>query len=260
MTSYKPVEAILRGLDLLEALSRLGACRTKDLQAATGLTGSTIVRMMETLIAAGYAYQDEPRGRYVLTAKVTSLAAGYSASSDLGIRAAPALAQLQSVIGWPSDIAVRHATEMITIATTPAAGRLSFNQPAGFRASMLGSSLGLAFLAFAPDVVRETLVASFIEQRPPPDELAADPAKLARKLNAVRRLGYATMSRSASRSIHRDELQTLGVPILVNGAAVAALNVIFLRNSVSLKTAVRVFLPPLRRTAAALGSAPVQAP
>ena len=45
---------MLRGLGLLEALSRRGACRTRDLQAATGLTGPTIVRMMETLIAAGY--------------------------------------------------------------------------------------------------------------------------------------------------------------------------------------------------------------
>jgi len=253
VTSYKPVEAVMRGLDLLEALARLGACRTRDLQEATGLSGATVVRLMETLISAGYVYQDEPRGRYILSAKVRSLAAGYNASTDLAMRSVPALAALQAVIGWPSDVAVQLGTEMITIATTPASGRLSFNQPAGFRASMLDSSLGLAFLAFTPEAERETLVSSLTKQPSHPEALSADPGRLQRKLKAVRRLGYATINRSTSRALHRDELQTLGVPILVDGIAIAALNVIFLRRAVPLKTALREFLPSLRQTAAKLG-------
>ena len=249
MASYKPVEAILRGLEVLATVGRLGACRAAEIQAATGISGPTVIRILETLMDAGYVRQDAPRGRYLLTARVTSLAAGYNASADLFLRAGPRLAELQALISWPSDVAVRSGAEMITVATTPASGRLSFNQPAGYRTSMLHSSLGLAFLAHASEGERAGIISSLFPQ----GAAVAEAAKLQRKLEAVRRLGYATMDRGLADAARNDSLQTLGVPILSNGTATAALNVIFLRKAVSLRTAIKEFLPALEHTADALG-------
>lgn len=239
MQSYRPVEATLRGLDVLQAIGRLGSGRTKDIQEATGLSGGTVVRMLETLVHAGYVYQVEPRGPYALTAKVVALAAGHRAASELAHRAAAPLALLQRQVGWPSDVAIREGDAMITIATSPAAGRLSFNQPAGFRASLLGTSLGLAYIAHAPEAERVAAIAQ-------------DPPRLTRKFAAIRRYGYATIDRGVARTEHQDMLQTIGVPLVAGDRAVGSMNLIFLRQAVPLRTAVRQFLPPLREAARAI--------
>jgi IclR family mhp operon transcriptional activator len=252
--SYKPVEATLRSFQVLEAVSRLGAARPRDIEQETGLSGPTVIRILGTLIVAGYVYQHEPRGRYAVTARVVALAAGHRASAELAAHAAPVLLDLQRTLGWPSDLAIREGDEMVNL-PTPATGRLSYNPPAGFRSRLLGTSLGLALLAHLP----EAEIAAVVGRLPRSLDIEHDapwtPADLLRKLDAVRRHGYSARPSGAPASMLPTNLQALAVPVLVSGYAVAALNVIFLRSAVSRARTIRQVVPRLQQAAAEIGAA-----
>jgi len=47
MPSYQPVEALLRGLDVLRSVNRLELASVLDIHRATGLNQPTVVRMLE---------------------------------------------------------------------------------------------------------------------------------------------------------------------------------------------------------------------
>jgi IclR family mhp operon transcriptional activator len=253
LSSYQPVEATLRGLNVLSAVSRLGVCSVNEVHAETGLSRATIVRMLETLIFGGYVYRHAP-GRYALTARTLGLSAGYRSATEISAHAPPILSSLQDAVGWPSDVAICDGIEMVTVATSPASGRLSLNQPAGFRASLLGTSLGLAYLAFAPERERVAALRALALRAEPWNDLARDPERAARMFAAIRRRGYATIDRRALMKAQGVSLHTFGAPVLLNGAAIASINVIFLREAVDIRTAIKKFLPHLQSASARLAA------
>jgi IclR family transcriptional regulator, mhp operon transcriptional activator len=246
--SYEPVTAVLRGLTVLQTVSSLGACTVNDIHAKMGISRATIVRMLETLIFAGYVYRPAP-GSYALTARTLALSAGYREASAIAYHAPLVLAALQEAVGWPSDVAVSQGVEMVTVATSPISGRLALNQPAGFRFGMLSTSMGLAYLAFAPENERVIALQALSSGTEPWSELARDPNLAAETFEAIRKRGYATIDRRASLAAYGGSLQTIGVPVMVDGKPVAAMNVIFLSEAVSLLVAVKKFLPHLRAAA-----------
>ncbi|MFC7610886.1 helix-turn-helix domain-containing protein [Teichococcus aestuarii] len=54
MPSYEPVTAVLRGLEVLRAVNHLRSATVREIHEATGLNQPTVVRMLETLIHAGF--------------------------------------------------------------------------------------------------------------------------------------------------------------------------------------------------------------
>jgi len=257
MTSYKPVEAALRVLQVLQTLSRLGSAGVTEIHAATGINRPTVVRMLETLMYAGYVYRQEERGRYGLTAKALALSVGYQPAVELRHHAAPILAELQELIGWPSDVAICDGVQMVTVATSPPSGRISINEPAGYRAEIFRTSLGLAYIAFAADRERELIVRALAAHPGTWNDVARNPAVANRVLSKVRRRGYAV---AITRASSYGALMTIGVPILVGARAIAAMNVIHISDSLNMRAAVRRFLPPLREAAARLATAAAPEP
>lgn len=83
------VTALKRGLMLLAAINA-GKSQIRDLHAATRLPKSTIVRLLETLIAEGYVHQDAGKG-YRVTARAMTLSGGYDAANHLLEVARPVL-------------------------------------------------------------------------------------------------------------------------------------------------------------------------
>lgn len=248
MASYTPVEATLRGLAVLEAVSRLGSCSVNDIHAETRINRPTVVRMLETLIHAGYVRR-QPSARYALTAKSLGLSAGYRPGAEIARHAPSVLAALQRNIRWPSDVAICDGADMVTVATSPPSSRLYLNQPAGYRANILSTSLGRAYIAFAPEAERTRLLRMLASSPDQWNDLARDPAGAARVFANIRRRGYATIDRRAAQTYSNGALQTLGVPILLNGVAIASMNAIFLREAVDIRGAIKKFLPALQRAA-----------
>ena len=72
MHSYKPVNALLRGLDILTTVNRCGGTASVgEIYQQTSIDKSTIVRMLETLIHAGFIARDTDRRVYEVTRQGT---------------------------------------------------------------------------------------------------------------------------------------------------------------------------------------------
>ncbi len=255
MTAYQPVEALLRGLKVLETVSRLETCGVRELQAATGLSRATLIRMLETLEFAGYVTREPGSARHALTSRVRLLSAGYRATDAMAARATPILADLQSKVAWPCDLAIYDGAEMVIVAGNPAEGRLFYNRGPGFRAPVLGTSLGLAYIAFASDLERSRVLAVEAVGTGPGTDLARDPASAQSVFDRIRARGYAMVDHRGSDRGPSASLAAIACPVIIAGRPVAALNVIFLREVLAPEVAETTLTEPLREAAVAVATA-----
>lgn len=256
MASYRPVAAALRGLDVLAAVNKLqGRASVGELHRETGIDKATIVRMLETLMHAGFVNRDEAQPVYEVTGKTLLLSAGYDRHRAVGRIVAPILAGFRAEIGWPSDVAIFDRDAMLVVETSREAGPMLVNRHPGYRAPMLATSLGLAYLAFCEEPEREAVLRREAQDPASWNDIARTPARAARALAEIRALGYATMHPDYSRIEYGHQISTIGVPILVGGTAVASLNVLFLKSALPVERALETLLPGLRESAVRVADA-----
>lgn len=246
MSSYKPVAALLRGLEVLRCVNRMGLATVRALHEATGADKATIVRMLETLIHAGYVRRDEAAGGYRATGRVLELSLGFDRLRVAADLAAPVLARFRAEIGWPSDFALRDGDAMIVAETSREPGPMFLNRRPGFRAPILPTSIGRAYLASCPAEERAEIIA-LLRARP---EGGPSDADLAALLTQVRRAGCAEMDEAYSQAEYSGVTSALAVPVMdEDGRAHGALNVMYLRKAMGADRA-RRDMPPRLRTAA----------
>ena len=250
MASYRPVTAAMRGLDVLAATSRLGGRATlAELHRLTGLDKSTILRMLETLEHAGFVIRDDERRSYQVTGKTLQLSAGYDRHRAVGAIVAPALSAFRTAVGWPSDVAIFDHDAMLVVETSREVGPMFLNRRPGYRAPVLATSLGLAYLAHCGDGERAAVLARAAGDPQPWNEIARDPALAERTIAAIRAQGYATMSPSYERQEYAGKISSLGVPIARDGRIYAAMNILYLLNALTPAQAAATLLGPLQETA-----------
>ena len=256
MGSYKPVNAVLRSLEVLAAVSRLkGRATVGKLHRETAIDKATIVRMLETLMHAGYVCRDGDQAFYEVTGKTLLLCAGYDRHRTVGRIVAPILAAFRNTIGWPSDVAIFDRDAMLVVETSREAGPMLVNRHPGYRAPILATSLGLAYLAFTDPQVRDEVLVREAEDGATWNDLARDRAKADEVFAKVREQGYATMHDDYSRIEYRHLISTVGVPILANGKAVASMNVLFLKSALPVEAAVESIVPALKACASEIAGA-----
>src|SRR5690606_33043791 len=120
MTSYDPVTSVMRSLDLLEVLNRQRYTTVQQLYRQTRLPKPTIVRLLETLIAAGYVSRDTSEKGYQVTSQVNALSCGFHGAPQV-IEAGRAWAQeLTRMFNWPAALAVLDRNAMQVCYTTSA--------------------------------------------------------------------------------------------------------------------------------------------
>jgi IclR family mhp operon transcriptional activator len=236
------INALQRGLRILRAIND-GRAQVREISAATKLPKSTVARMLETLVADGYVSQDDQKG-YHVTARALMLSRGYNASEVLLKAARPVLESLRQHQTWPSDLAVFDTDAMVVLDTGRDPGTLSLNRTVGSRLPVLVTALGRAFLGFAaPELVEHTLSRLALSNEAF-DAPAKNAAAIRRLLAQVRRQGYATGDREYQRTT-----RTLAVPIMVNAAPVASLNIMVVPTAMSMEQLVKSLLPALNAAA-----------
>lgn len=253
MPSYQPVEAVLRGLAVLRHISLNPRSNVGDIHQAIGLNKATIVRMIETLTAAGYVTRDEETARYSVTGMALELSAGYDAIQAIKSLSGDILEVLQKRIGWPSDIGIPDGCDMIVAATSRAQGRLFFNRKPGYRAPLLATSLGKAYLAFARQADRARLVTQ-LAGHSDPWNLPARNGTIDEVIETVRRNGFATIDPHYAAREYDGTVATLAVPIMNGDAAMGALNVMYLREAMQEEEAATRLLPALREACAEIAA------
>lgn len=255
MPSYDPVAALIRGLDVLRAVNRLSPAGVRDIHRLTGLNQPSVVRMLETLIHAGYVIRDPQRPVYFPTGKTLELGAGYVLHREIGIAATPVMTRLRGAIGWPSDVGVFDGDAMVVAHTSRGEGRFLFERRTGFRAPVLATSLGRAYLAFCAEADRERALSLAIRSPEPWNDLAQRPAEAAEAFAAIRAAGYAAMDDGYASREYGGLASAIAVPVLVGGIAAASLNLMYLREAIERAAVVERLLPVLRDAAAELGAA-----
>ncbi|MFC3124219.1 IclR family transcriptional regulator C-terminal domain-containing protein [Pseudoroseomonas globiformis] len=255
MPSYEPVTAVLRGLDVLRAVNRLSAATVREIHALTGLNQPTIVRMLETLIHAGFIRRHAQQPLYLPTGKTLELSGGYTLHREIGAAAIPVMSRLRQAVGWPSDVAVFDGDAMVVAHTSRGEGRFLFERRTGFRAPILATSLGRAFLAFCAPADRQRAIALAARSPEPWNQALQSPGALEASLEAIRAAGYATMEESYAAREYGGQASAIAVPVLSAGRAMASLNLMYLREAMDQETVVLRMLPLLREASSELSAA-----
>ena len=244
--SYPPINALIRGLDLLTEINRLGVASVRALHNATAISKSTIVRNLETLEHAGFVARDQKTDGYVVTAKVLTLSSGYRQGERLVALATPILNEFRATMPWPSDLAVFDGEAMVILETSRPPGTLALNRPVGTRLSVTDSALGRAYLAHVDAERRNAILGVAFAGEP--DTSAR--ANLETELRRYKNQGFSENDKSLSEST-----RGVGVPILLDGDVVACINSIVLTEAMSMKDVIKRCVPPLRNVAAKIEQA-----
>jgi IclR family mhp operon transcriptional activator len=252
MTSYRPVTALQRGLEVLEVINRGKSMSLQGIHQATKLHKATVIRMLETLIDSGYVAKTA-RSSYVSTGRTLLLSQGYDVVTRIGEATTPTLTQFRKEIGWPSDIGIHSGDSMIVAQTSREHGPLYFRRETGYRAPILVTSLGLAYLAFCNAEERQRVLAYLATLGEPRNKLARKPSVLEERFAQIRLQGFAKMEPSYSTEEYQGAIWGMAVPIRDKERIYASINILMLRSAVTEATGVKQFLKPLQRVARALG-------
>jgi IclR family mhp operon transcriptional activator len=217
------IEPVRRSFALLEALSRRRTSTMGALTAETGLPRPTVVRLLHTLIALGYAQRVSREQGYRLTDRVLGLSESIRFVDHLIDAAMPHMSRFTSEHGWPLYLAtLSYGAITIRHSTAPESPMAFEGAGLNARRPVLISALGRAWLAFCPDEERRNILRDIggLTRR---QEAALD-ALLAR----VRRDGYAF-----TQPPRPTRLQGMAVPIRQGERVIGSLSMRFPRSAMT---------------------------
>lgn len=172
---------------VMEALADLS--RISDIARATGLPTSTVHRILQELVAIGWAREDTDR-RYLLGARLLSLAGRASDASLLVHLGRPILHELCDRTGYAVHLAWRQGDTAVYLDKLE--GRRSYHMRSriGLSIPLHTTAIGKAILAAMPaDEAREVLARAGTPRLT--DRTITDPEVLLAHLEGVRGRGFA---------------------------------------------------------------------
>ncbi len=246
---YKEVRGLSRGLAVLRALNGLpgGLGSAVEIARATCLHRTTVKRLLETLHAEGLVEHRDAGGAYALTFEVRRLAEGYVGTDWVDRIAAPAMRTHLRALSWPSDLATPDGDAMVVRESTHRHSLLSQHRATiGIRIPMLVSSLGRAWLAHCAEPEREATLARLRARDDATGALARDTRRVSALLAETRRRGYAV---NAGEWLRESSVTAVAFPIVDGAHAIAAINLVFVRDAIGMAQIRRRHVPLLRALA-----------
>lgn len=245
---YREVRALTRGLDLLAALNRNpdGRSTITELAQATGIHRTTVRRLLQTLLNAGYVKSSASNGDYYVTLQVRNLSSGFTDREWISAIATPAMDKLQEKIKWPSDLTTLDGAYMLIRESTHGLSPLSFSRGmVGQRMPVLLTASGRVYLAACSESEQREVIKLAKADGGPQAALAQNLRLVNDMIAQVRRRGYGVNEGDW----HKDSRTgVIALPIVHRGNPVACLNVIYARRAMNHEQAVREYLSALRET------------
>jgi IclR family mhp operon transcriptional activator len=243
--------SLLRGLDVLRVLNEHPPRTLADLHRATGLPKPTLLRLLDSLSAAGYVNRAPGQAGYAPAPRLQLLSAGVDHDERVVRIAEPMMHALSQTVAWPSDLAVRQGGVMVIRASTRSTGPVRLAEPiVRSGTQILRSEFGLAYLAWCAEAERRRTLDGIAAVGPPDADAELMLADIEAVLAETRRRGYAVRPERYVR-----ELNAIAVPILDRGGAVASLSLVFHVHAAPLTWIVKHCLPKLKWSADAISSA-----
>jgi IclR family mhp operon transcriptional activator len=248
MTAENPVEPVIRALQVLEALNRKPASSLGEMHAVTGLPKPTLVRLLGTLIAAGYATRISSQAGYRITGHVLALSSGLRFIDRIVDAAVPAMSEFTRDHAWPLALAKVRDGVVALLHSTGSQSPFSFER-VGYNMTyqLMYTAMGQAHLAFCDGEERKRLIRDLLPD--PKLELLGlrTVQSIDAHLAAVRRRGYAVTL--TSRNL---KLLGLAIPVRQGRQVHACLVLRFPRSVMTPEQAAERYLEPLNATARAI--------
>lgn len=258
----KPIAALARGLETLLTLQRLRGATLHELHEHTGVPKATLTRILYTCHQQGLVWQRVADGAFLPS---LALLGGFKVddADRLVEIASPVVARLSETVMWPSVLSVPRRDAMEVVETN--SPRAYFDDvpfgggpPVGFRANMLRSASGRAYLAFCPALERKAVLTRLRERDVAGHELAHRPQELDEILRATRARGYSVRSPdfggdyATTRTKVDDGRDSIAMPVRVHGRVLACVNLTWRRRVLSVDQAVARHLDDLRDAVATI--------
>jgi DNA-binding IclR family transcriptional regulator len=185
-----------RGLDVLEALARADedGLGPSALGQQVNLDKATVLRLLRTLVEAGYVTQDETTRRYRLTGRILWLAHRATVRLDLRSVARPHLMALRDELGETVHLGVMDDLRIIYVDKLEADNSIQLVSAIGQTMPLHSTSLGKAMLAALPDAEREAMYAR-MDLSPRTDKTIRDLPALRKEIQRTQLRGYSTDDR-----------------------------------------------------------------
>lgn len=251
MESTRPIRALMRGLDALTVLNLRDGATVSEVAHEIRLPRTTVYRILETLCNSGFVFRDAADDRYRLTIMVRGLSDGFDDEAWITQIAGPVIVELGREIVWPVSLATLAINTMMVRESTDHSSPLAMERySAGFRAPLLATSTGRAYLAFCTAAHRDELIELLAKSTKEEDKAARAREGLLQQLNEIRTQGYAATTRT-KRLV---EEASISVPVMQGERVLAVLTIRVASSAVPLVTALERFLPKLQQCAAEIAT------
>ncbi|MDO8289786.1 MAG: DNA-binding transcriptional regulator [Parvibaculum sp.] len=244
------IQPVLRALQVLEALNLHKVTPLAVLHDLTGLPKSTLVRLLDTLIAGGYAERVSRLAGYALTERVLQLSGGFHHADKIVEASRPFLSALTAQHKWPLALATPDDDVMLVRFSTRAESPFASDKEyLGRRVPMLLSALGRAYFSFCAEDECETLMKLMRSSRARRNAMAKDERAVARLVTQIRERGFATTSPAPG-----DTLAGFAVPVMKDGRPLAAITLRYYGSVMNEAEAAQRFLVPMQDAAKAIAA------
>lgn len=204
---------------ILQELGRAELLGLSEITQRTGISKSTVFRILSTLQELGYVLRDEDR-IYRISPTFAQLAGEEAVGEALRRLALPRMIELRDKYRETVNLGIRYFEKVTYLEVVPSEFALRLEEVRGASVPVHASALGKAILAFSPRGVVESLIHGRTLERITPNTIY-DPDEFLTELKRVKNAGFA---------FDRGEGSVLaicvGAPILdAQGNAIAALSI-----------------------------------
>ncbi len=250
----KHIRSVSRALSVIEALNNsVDPLSLNQIHQITELDRATLLRILVTLMEAGWVYRGLGDHNYRLTYQIHEMGTHIRPENSLAQLASPILGALQEEVLWPSDLSVYNGTRMEIIETTRSQSPLFVTRGfMGYQPNMLQSAVGRAFLAWSHpnDVV---VILKRLQQGKTEDaRLAQDEEWVRKVLQETRERGYGVRDdhyRGGPDDNEVHDVSAAAIPIMVMGEVLACINLIWIESLVTPGHLENELLPRLKSAA-----------
>ncbi len=204
---------------ILEELSKAGALGVNEVTQRTGVSKSTVFRVLTTLTQLGYTVRNPDR-EYRITNALSALVSDTGITEALRLAALPWMLKLRDEYGETVNLGWLQLDRVTYIEVVPSEFALRLHERPGASVCVHASALGKAILAFSPEEVVDSLLRGRELQMFTRNSIT-DPEQMIAELHRAHEHGYA---------FDRGETSLLATcvaaPILdARGVALAALSI-----------------------------------
>jgi DNA-binding IclR family transcriptional regulator len=209
-TSSTTLKALLV-LEVVAASSR--PLSVSEVAEQVDVDKSTVYRMLNTLVDAGYVIRDEISKRYSLSYKVVSLSRNLLAENEVSRLIRRTLTHLSAATSETLHFSVVDGEEAVLVQRVKGTQLVTVDFQIGDRVPLHCTSIGKAVLAFQDVRYIEQIIAAGLPKSA--SNTITEPMDFRQELQRIRSQGYAIDDREFS-----DNMRCIAVPVFEGGGHV----------------------------------------